>query len=151
MDDPNAFDYRFATKPLGGQAQIGILRGGREGIITVTLETAPDTGRDEMVISSRSPFRGAKVANLSPALTDDDLVEIVRHGSSRKQEAIAVRDGLSPHVSEAVASDGSEAAVTALMGNASARVEENALNTVITRFADSDRVKASMVHRAGVV
>src|SRR5262249_7194803 len=71
VDDPNAFDYRFATKPLGGQAQVGILRGGREGIVTVTLETAPDTGRDEVVIRSRSPFRGAKVANLSPALTDE--------------------------------------------------------------------------------
>jgi uncharacterized protein (DUF2336 family) len=84
----------------------------------------------------------------SPVLTDNDLVEIVRQGSSRKQEAIAVRDDLSRHVSDAVASDGSEAAVAALMGNASAQVEETALGTVITRFADSDRVKASMVHRA---
>ena len=29
VDDPNAFDYRFATKPLGGTAQLGILRAGR--------------------------------------------------------------------------------------------------------------------------
>jgi uncharacterized protein (DUF2336 family) len=84
----------------------------------------------------------------SPVLTDDDLVEIVRQGSSHKQEAIAIRDGLSQHVAEAVASDGSEAAVAALMGNASALVDANALDTVITRFADSDRVKASVVHRA---
>ena len=84
----------------------------------------------------------------SPVLTDDDLVELVRQGSSRKQEAIAIRDGLSQQVSEAVASDGSEAAVAALMGNTSARVDESALNTAITRFADSNRVKASVVHRA---
>src|SRR5712672_2860983 len=30
VDDPNAFDYRFATKPLGGHAKLGVLRGGRE-------------------------------------------------------------------------------------------------------------------------
>ena len=30
IDDPNAFDYRFATKPLGGTAQIGLVRQGRE-------------------------------------------------------------------------------------------------------------------------
>src|SRR5579872_6941259 len=27
IDDANAFDYRFATKPLGGHAQIGVMRG----------------------------------------------------------------------------------------------------------------------------
>ena len=35
IDDPNAFDYRFATKPLGGTAQIGLRparpRNGRAG------------------------------------------------------------------------------------------------------------------------
>jgi Do/DeqQ family serine protease len=75
VDDPNAFDYRFATKPLGGEAQIGIVRGGREGTVAVALETAPDTGRDELVIRSRSPFLGAKVANLSPALVDELRLE----------------------------------------------------------------------------
>jgi Do/DeqQ family serine protease len=29
VEDPNGFDYRFATKPLGGTAQIGIRRQGR--------------------------------------------------------------------------------------------------------------------------
>ena len=30
VDDQNAFDYRFATKPLGGSAQLGMVRGGKE-------------------------------------------------------------------------------------------------------------------------
>ena len=30
VDDPNAFDYRFATKPLGGTAQLG-MRARRQG------------------------------------------------------------------------------------------------------------------------
>src|SRR5687768_16641471 len=38
VDDQNAFDYRFATKPLGGHAQIGIVRGGKEAKVSVALE-----------------------------------------------------------------------------------------------------------------
>ena len=71
VDDPNAFDYRFATKPLGGTATLGLLRGGRELSVKVALQTAPATPRDEITIRSRSPFSGAKVANLSPALADE--------------------------------------------------------------------------------
>jgi Do/DeqQ family serine protease len=70
VDDVNAFDYRFATKPVGGQAQLGIMRAGRETKLAVALESAPETPRDEVVIRSRSPFLGAKVANLSPALAE---------------------------------------------------------------------------------
>jgi len=71
VDDPNAFDYRFATKPLGGTAQIGLVRGRKPIIIPVTLEGLPDTPRDEVEIKGRSPFVGATVANLSPALADE--------------------------------------------------------------------------------
>jgi S1-C subfamily serine protease len=80
VEDPNAFDYRFATKPLGGAAQLGVLRGGREAKIPVALETAPDTRRDEMVIRSRSPFLGAKVANVSPALADELRLDSTSEG-----------------------------------------------------------------------
>jgi Do/DeqQ family serine protease len=70
VDDPNAFDYRFATKPLGGTAELDVLRNGKEIRLPVVLEAAPDTRRDEIVIRSRSPFLGAKVANISPALAE---------------------------------------------------------------------------------
>jgi Do/DeqQ family serine protease len=71
VDDPNAFDYRFATKPLGGTAELGLLRAGKELAAKVALRTAPASPRDEITIQSRSPFSGAKVANLSPALADE--------------------------------------------------------------------------------
>jgi S1-C subfamily serine protease len=48
-----------------------VVRGGREIKLPVTLETAPDQPRDEILIRSRSPFLGATVANLSPALADE--------------------------------------------------------------------------------
>jgi Do/DeqQ family serine protease len=70
VDDPNAFDYRFATKPLGGAAKLGLFRAGKEQTVSVALETAPDSPHDELVIKTPSPFQGAKVSNLSPALAD---------------------------------------------------------------------------------
>ena len=39
--------------------------------MSIPLEVAPDTGRDEIVIKSRSPFQGAKVSNISPAVADE--------------------------------------------------------------------------------
>ncbi len=71
IEDPNSFDYRFATKALGGSAQLGIVRGGKDSKLTIALQTAPDSPRDEITIQSRSPFLGAKVSNLSPALADE--------------------------------------------------------------------------------
>jgi S1-C subfamily serine protease len=71
VEDPNAFDYRFATRLLGGTAQVEVLRAGKSVKLTVPLESAPDVGRDEIVLTSRSPFQGAKVANISPAVADE--------------------------------------------------------------------------------
>src|SRR5271169_1902953 len=71
IDDPNAFDYRFATRPIGGTSQIDVQRGGKTVKLTLPLETAPDTGRNEITLSGRSPFQGAKVSNISPAVADE--------------------------------------------------------------------------------
>jgi Do/DeqQ family serine protease len=80
VDDPNAFDYRFMTRSLGRTAQLGVLRGGRETQLTIALETAPETPRDEVVIRARSPFAGAKVANLSPGLAEELRLEATSDG-----------------------------------------------------------------------
>ena len=71
VDDPNAFDYRFATRPIGGTSEIDVQRGGKTVKLTIQLETAPDSGGSEIVLTSRSPFQGAKVANISPAVADE--------------------------------------------------------------------------------
>src|SRR6202023_2052872 len=71
VEDPNAFEYRFATKPVGGSARLGVMRGGKELAVNVALEAPPDTPHDELVIASPSPFQGAKVSNLSPALAEN--------------------------------------------------------------------------------
>jgi Do/DeqQ family serine protease len=71
IEDPNAFDYRFATHPLGGTSQLDVQRGGKPIRLAVPLETAPDVGRNEITLTARSPFQGAKVANISPAVADE--------------------------------------------------------------------------------
>ena len=80
VDDQNAFDYRFATKALGGSAQLGIVRGGKETKLAIALETAPETPREEVVIQARSPFMGMKIANISPALADELRLEASAEG-----------------------------------------------------------------------
>lgn len=80
VEDPNAFDYRFATKPLGGSVRLGLVRAGREQAVTVALQAAPEAPRDEIVIRSRSPFSGVKIANLSPALADELQVRNAEEG-----------------------------------------------------------------------
>ncbi|WP_027520934.1 DegQ family serine endoprotease [Bradyrhizobium sp. Ec3.3] len=71
IDDLNAFDYRLATRPLGGTAQLDVQRAGKPVKLTVQLETAPDTGRNELVITARSPFQGAKISSITPAVADE--------------------------------------------------------------------------------
>ncbi|MCF8476485.1 MAG: DegQ family serine endoprotease [Pseudolabrys sp.] len=80
VDDVNAFDYRLATKPLGGNAKLGIVRNGRDIAATVDLLTAPELPREEITIRSRSPFFGATIANLSPALADELQLQNVESG-----------------------------------------------------------------------
>lgn len=71
VEDPKAFEFRYVTRPLGSTTQLTIERAGRSLTAAVTLEAAPDAPRDEVVIRSRSPFAGAKVANLTPALAEE--------------------------------------------------------------------------------
>jgi Do/DeqQ family serine protease len=70
VEDVSAFEYRFATKPIGGTARLGIMRAGKELALNVALEAVPDAPHEELVIASPSPFQGAKVSNLSPALAE---------------------------------------------------------------------------------
>jgi Do/DeqQ family serine protease len=80
VEDPNAFDYRFATRALGGSARLRIVRARREMTLTIALQPAPETPRDEIVINSRSPFQGARVSNLSPALADELRLDAMTEG-----------------------------------------------------------------------
>ncbi|MSP00609.1 MAG: DUF2336 domain-containing protein [Acetobacteraceae bacterium] len=83
----------------------------------------------------------------SVVLTDDDLVEMVRRGTQRKQVTIAGRPNLAETVSDALIVHAGEPAVAALMGNNSAGIKEESYDRAMTRFAGSERVKEAMVLR----
>ena len=66
VDDPNAFDYRFATKPLGGTAQIGLIRQGhatgRAGRPAEPARYAARGGRDPVAFAVPRRHGGQSVA-----------------------------------------------------------------------------------------
>ncbi len=68
----DALGYRLATIGLGRNAEFKVLSKGRQKSVDITLATAPETTpRDERLIQGRSPFSGATIANLSPALSNE--------------------------------------------------------------------------------
>lgn len=72
VDDADAFGFRFAIKPIGGSAQIGALRAGKEVRVAIPLEAAPENPpRDPLKVRGRSPLLGATLVNLSPAVADE--------------------------------------------------------------------------------
>jgi len=87
------------------------------------------------------------VLSVSKVLTDDDLIDLVRSGSSAKQSAIAGRPEVSASVAEVLIADGTEGAVAALVGNEGADLDETRLNRVIDRFGSNPQIQDPLVHR----
>jgi Do/DeqQ family serine protease len=81
VDDPDAFGYRFATRPMGGWAQLGIIRAGKRMVVPVKLQAAPESRpRDALTLDNRSPLSGALVMNLSPAVAEEIGAEPANEG-----------------------------------------------------------------------
>lgn len=86
----------------------------------------------------------------SPAFTDEDLAEIVRLGGPVRQLAIAKRPILPRRVTDALAEHGSERAVSAACANDNADFAEAALQKIIDRFAESERVLTAVAYRSAL-
>ncbi|WP_393978604.1 Do family serine endopeptidase [Xanthobacter nonsaccharivorans] len=72
IDDPESLNYRFATRPIGGKAALAVNRAGKDVSAVVVLEGAPENvPREEVKVRARSPFAGATVVNLSPAVAEE--------------------------------------------------------------------------------
>ena len=81
VDDPDAFGYRIATKPLGGTADLTARRGTETVHVALKLMPAPETpARDTVTLDNDSPFSGATVVNYSPAVGDDLQLNGVHQG-----------------------------------------------------------------------
>jgi len=81
VQNPQAFQYRFITKGIGGAAELGVLRKGQRIKAKISLiPPVEDPPRDARDLSGPHPLAGCTVANLSPAVAqeiglDDDMRE----------------------------------------------------------------------------
>jgi len=69
VEGVEALDYRMATLSIGASAAFGILSKGQQQTVDIALERPPEGAKaTQVTLRGRSPFAGAKVAELSPRL-----------------------------------------------------------------------------------
>ncbi|MER8702879.1 DegQ family serine endoprotease [Mesorhizobium sp. M1273] len=69
VESVGALDYRMATLSIGTNASFGVLSKGQQAMMDIALERPPEGAKAaELTLRGRSPFSGAKVAELSPRL-----------------------------------------------------------------------------------
>ncbi|TGP52601.1 DegQ family serine endoprotease [bacterium M00.F.Ca.ET.159.01.1.1] len=69
VESIEALDYRMATLSIGTKATFAVLSKGKQATMEIPLERAPEGAKpSEVTLRGRSPFSGAKVAELSPRL-----------------------------------------------------------------------------------
>ena len=98
VDDPDGFGYRFATKPIGSVANLTVSRAGKSVTLPVKLITAPEVPpREPVKLRNRSPFSGATIVNVSPAVAEEMSIQGVHDGvavSDVDQNSNAAEAGL---------------------------------------------------------
>jgi len=81
VEDDGAVGFRLGVHPLGGAAALSVLRSGKTIAMSLRMAAAPEIPpRDALRIKSRSPFEGATVMNISPALVEELSIQNAREG-----------------------------------------------------------------------
>jgi Do/DeqQ family serine protease len=98
IDDPDAFGFRLATRPLGSTANVVVMRGRNRMTLPVRMAAAPETRpRDAQKISGRGPMAGLTVVNVSPAVSEELNIELGSEGvavADIEQDSPAAQLGL---------------------------------------------------------
>ncbi len=69
LESVDALGYRLATQAIGAKATFDVLSKGEQETLEITLERAPEgSSAAAVMLRGRSPFAGARVADLSPRL-----------------------------------------------------------------------------------
>ncbi len=134
-----------------------------EGIIAIMAQDAAVLVRRALAVALKnSPKLPRQVANKlardvesialpvilnSPALTDGDLVEIVRTCPPTKQVAVASRETLSTTVTGAIAEYAVSDAVERALANDNAAFDESGLESALERFGGLSDITTAMVRR----
>ena len=119
--------------------------------VAVTLKSSPLLPRDVALKLARD-VEGVclPVLAFSPVFTDEDLADIVRLGGPVRQLAIARRPTLTRAVTDALARHGEEKPLAAACANDKADFGEAALQRIVDRFAESERVLTAVAYRAAL-
>jgi Do/DeqQ family serine protease len=81
VDDGAGVGFRLAVRPLGGEAKLSVLREGKRIELPLHLTAAPESPpRDAVKIKTNSPFEGATLVNISPAVIEDMSLQEVSKG-----------------------------------------------------------------------
>jgi serine protease Do len=72
INQPSAFDFRLATRPLGSKVRIDYVRGGQPGSVDLLLEGAPGAGPDgTATLDGNTRFAGVTVETVNPAIAQE--------------------------------------------------------------------------------
>lgn len=116
--------------------------------LAVTLKTSTLLPRDVALKLARDVESIAlPVLSFSPAFTDDDLSEVIRHGGAVRQAAIARRPKLSTKVTTTLVEHGCEEAVREACANDNAAFSDASLQSVLHRFTKSQAVLEAVAYR----
>jgi uncharacterized protein (DUF2336 family) len=98
-------------------------------------------------LAKDEPSVAIPILEWSTVLTDEDLVAVLADGNGTKQVAVARRAEVSTTVAAALIDTGNAAAVTTLVSNEGAALNEDLLKRTLDRYGKFETVKAAMVHR----
>jgi len=87
----------------------------------------------------------APIAEYSPLLSDDDLLEIIKGGVAI--DAVARRAAVSERVADAVVASANVPAVAALLGNNNAQLREDTLDAIIDQAGEVQVLHAPLAQR----
>ncbi|PKU21758.1 hypothetical protein CWS72_25260 [Telmatospirillum siberiense] len=90
------------------------------------------------------------ILQFSHALTDDDLIKIVRGREIVKQLAITRRASVSSTVSEAIVETGTPEVVVSLVSNEGADISEESLQAIVDAFGKETTVQGSLANRSNL-
>ncbi len=115
------------------------------------LKECPDIPRDiAMALAQDVDAVAVPFLEFSEALSDADLIEIIRSVGDAKQCAVARRPSVSSELAESLVEVGSERVVTTLMNNEGATVTEETLDLALDRYAQSEAVSGAVTRRPGL-
>jgi uncharacterized protein (DUF2336 family) len=119
--------------------------------LAVALAETPHLPRDVAVRLARDIDEiAAPVLEGSPVFTEQDLIAVVRTGSTRKQCAIARRKTVAAPVVEAIIDHGGEEAVAALARNDGARLDAQGMASALRRFGARAALTEALIDRASL-